>query len=137
MRIFIEIFGAPAPEVTEFMLHHDTTELILGDPPFPLKRDNPVLKTIYTGLEPEAEMRIRGRVSPRLPEADRWRVKFCDVAEMWEFGMTEVDMGNRYAEMIEERTREELSRLLTVAPEGLWTIPAIEWVNSKESEYRS
>lgn len=104
LRIYIEIFGPPPPDVTEYIVHHDSAELIVGDPPFPLKKDNPDLKEIYTRLESDALQKMKGSDMPKLEWPQTMQVKICDLIEMWEFGLHELKMGNRYAQPIVEDT---------------------------------
>lgn len=104
LRIYIDIFGAPSPNVTVYITHHDSAELVVGDPPFPLKRNNPPLKEIYDRLEHEAMQKMRGEVLPELTPYEMFLVKICDLLEMWEFGLQELQMGNKYAQPIVDDT---------------------------------
>ena len=104
LRIYIEIFGAPSPEVTTYIVHHDSAELKVGDPPFPLKAQNSDLKAIYDRLESAAMLEMRGEALPVLGHPEASMVKVCDLLEMWEYGQQEWMMGNRYAQPIVEDT---------------------------------
>lgn len=104
LRIYIEIFGPPTPEVTVYIVYHDSAEVATGDPPFPLKANNPDLKAIYDRLEHTAMVEMRGVGLPELNEQQRNRVKICDLLEMWEHGMHEITLGNTYAHPIVEDT---------------------------------
>lgn len=100
MRIYYQIFGAPEPKVTARLLFHDIGEIGAGDPPFPSKRDHPDLKTAHDRIEREAALRMG--VKPEVFDEDlgateRLRIKICDLFEMWEFGLTELRMGNLFA----------------------------------------
>jgi 5'-deoxynucleotidase YfbR-like HD superfamily hydrolase len=106
LRIYMEIFGPPPPEITWYITHHDTPELKVGDPPFPLKKNNPSLKKIYDKLEEGAIFEITGQFMPEISEGQRTMVKICDLLEMWEFGIHEWMMGNRYAEPVIADTEE-------------------------------
>ncbi len=107
LRIYYEIFGPPTPEVTTYVLFHDSPEVRYGDPPFPAKRDHPDLKRVYSALEKEYYLDMFGfDHSDLLDESDRIKVKVCDLLEMWEFGTVELRMGNQYAHLIVERTLE-------------------------------
>lgn len=112
LRIYIEIFGAPSPEVTVYITHHDSAELVVGDPPFPLKAQNVDLKQIYDRLENSAMMEMRGEVLPVLSPEERVRIKICDLLEMWEFGEQEQMMGNRYAEPIIDDTLRAVRKMV-------------------------
>lgn len=106
LRIYIEIFGAPSPETTTYIVYHDSAELATGDPPFPLKKDHPELKEIYDRMEHEAMLQMRGVGLPELDPRERARVKVCDLLEMWEHGRHELQLGNQYAHPIVQDTLE-------------------------------
>lgn len=112
MRIYVQVFGLPNSVVWFYMLHHDSPEVFTGDPPFPIKRDNPDLKFQYDRLEADF-VRDHGLIrSEEISTDDRTRVKVCDLLEMWEFGLVEERMGNRLAENITVRT---LTNVLAMA----------------------
>lgn len=111
LRIYIDIFGPPSPEVCVYIVHHDSAELTVGDPPFPLKRDNPDLKEIYDRLESTAVIEMRGEALPVLSREEMLRIKICDLIEMWEYGVQEHMMGNRFAEPIISDTMENFMDL--------------------------
>lgn len=112
LRIYIELFGAPSPDVTVYITHHDSAELKVGDPPFPLKANNPDLKDIYDRLEADAILEMRGEALPVLLTHTMRRIKICDLLEMWEFGVQELMLGNRYAEPIIEDTLAAVEQIL-------------------------
>ena len=115
LRIFIAIFGAPSPNVTVRIVHHDSAELLTGDPPFPIKRDHPELKRIYDALEHKFE-ETSGILYGDVSREDALRIKVCDLIEMWEFGLVETNMGNRFAELIVIRTEENVIQLSQSLP---------------------
>lgn len=102
-RIYEEIFGSPTAEVERFIRHHDSAEVVVGDPPFPVKRDSPQLKAGYDELEPKALDRL-GIVLPSPYFKELIKVKICDLLEMTLFGMIEREMGNLLACPIIVRT---------------------------------
>lgn len=110
LRIYVELFGPPAPSVTTYVVHHDSPEVYTGDPPFPIKRDNPDVKAGYQRMEREFE-ETHGLSGEGLSPDDRIRVKVCDLIDMWEFGMVEMAMGNTLAENIVLRTSENIERM--------------------------
>lgn len=112
LRLYCQIFGPPAPAVTEAIVWHDAGELVTGDPPFPVKARNPVLKAEFDRIEAEAVVAMGG-VTPHLYDGeDRVRIKCCELLEMHEYGRHEVLMGNRYAEPIVEDTLAALEELV-------------------------
>lgn len=116
LRIYITVFGPPPAHVTTYIVHHDSPELLTGDPPFPIKRDNPELKRVYDRLDDEfnADHGVGGE---ELKPDDRIRIKVCDLIDMWEFGLIECAMGNTFAERIVTRTEENALRMATALTE--------------------
>lgn len=114
LRIYIEIFGPPIPDVTVYITHHDSAELAVGDPPFPLKAQNQDLKVIYDRLEDAAMLEMRGEALPVLSHAEKARIKICDLLEMWEFGHQEWLMGNRYAKPIIDDTLAVVMKMISM-----------------------
>lgn len=101
IRIWSQIFGPPNSEELEYLLWHDGAELVTGDPPFPLKANNPKLKAEYDRLE--LAVLIDMGVTDELgcivnPSAlTKVRAKICDLIEMHEFGCVDHMMGNSFA----------------------------------------
>lgn len=107
LRIYYTIFGPPSPEITTYILFHDSSEVRYGDPPFPSKKNNPDLKAAYDRLESDYNLEMFGfDHSELLTSEEKVKVKVCDLLEMWEFGTVEMRMGNRYANLIVTRTLE-------------------------------
>lgn len=102
--VYEQIFGLIPPDVERFIRHHDTAELVVGDPPFPVKAEDEGLKAGYDRLEPLALDRMDVPQLPRLSSSERAKVKICDLLEMMTHGMTEREMGNLLAAPIVLRT---------------------------------
>lgn len=100
LRIYYQIWGRPEGKVTDYLVWHDTPEIATGDMPFPIKRDNPVLKEEADRIEKEQLKRLGGPSLDGLTDAEKLRVKFCDCADMMEYGVSEMMMGNNYAKCI-------------------------------------
>lgn len=115
LRLYREVWGPLPTAVADYLLYHDAGELVVGDPPFPLKAQNPELKEIYDGLEKKALAGMGGALPPLYPE-EKLRVKFVDLLEMFEFGLTEMEMGNRLAEPIVVGTKDALCHQLERMP---------------------
>lgn len=111
LRLHCQMFGPPTPLVTEYIVWHDAGELVTGDPPFPLKANNPALKTIYDALEHVAVENMGGQTIV-LSESEKIKVKLCDLMEMYEFGSVEYCMGNKFAEPIIVDTRAAMEALI-------------------------
>ena len=103
MRIWSELWGPMMSEaVSAFILWHDAGELVTGDLPFPVKARNPDLKSKIDELEDQA-VYVMGGPAPSdsaISHEDSVRVKICDLLEMYEFGLCEVQMGNQFAKPI-------------------------------------
>lgn len=106
MRIYFQIFGPPSDKVAAKMLFHDAGELGAGDPPFPSKRNNPDLKVVHDRLEKESllGMGLELVVNAELSDEEKRRIKICDLFEMWEYGLTELRMGNLFGTPIANDT---------------------------------
>ena len=97
MRIYLQIFGPLSPEVSTYIIWHDTGELVTGDLPFPVKRDNPHLKAECDFIEKRARVLMGGPpLEFKLSEEESNRGKLCDLIDMYEQGKIEVAMGNQY-----------------------------------------
>lgn len=91
--------------VYRYILDHDTAELVVGDPPFPVKANDPTLKASYDRLETAGLTKI-GVSLPHLAPKFLAMIKIADLVEMMEFGMTEREMGNLLAVPIVVRTEQ-------------------------------
>lgn len=101
---------------------HDIDESV-GDIPYPFKKNNPDLKAAFNrvALEMRRGMEETHHI-PRLPVLDEIEEKFfkiCEYIEMWEYGITEVNMGNLYAVLIAERCILAASNLMQDLPTPL------------------
>lgn len=103
MRLYCEFFGVPRSEVLYCILHHDSAEVAVGDPPFPLKAHNPALKAEYQRLEAEALVQLDITL-PVLFLDELTKVKIADLLEMAEHAVHELTMGNKFAGPIATRT---------------------------------
>lgn len=118
MRIYREIWGAPDASMFEHILFHDGAEVSVGDIPFPCKAENPDLKEVHGKLESRMLYQIHGYTN-QMTEAEAWKLKVCDLIEMWEFGIVERVLGNRLGEPIELRTQNAVEILLENPPIGV------------------
>lgn len=107
MRIWWHIWGPLSPEISTFILFHDAGELKTGDIPYPMKVRNPEIKKLFDAQEAQAVHDMGGRPSfvdglYELSQLDRTRVKICDSIDLWETGLVELQMGNKFATPIVE-----------------------------------
>lgn len=111
LRILVTIWPEAPREAILYAEFHDTPEVATGDPPYPIKADNPDLKSGFDRLEHEAA-EVMDIAQHLCPDAHwRNRVKLCDVLEMWEFGLDEQALGSRFAGPIVRRMAELRIRL--------------------------
>ena len=107
LRILLVIWPEPSPQLVRYVVGHDVGEITVGDPPYPIKANNPVLKSEMDRLEGEAQDELfrewlLGDV-PELTEDERWAFKMAEFIEMWEWGWEEELLGNRFASRVRER----------------------------------
>lgn len=106
MRIWFELFGSPSSDIAIAILLHDVGELKTGDLPYRGKRENPKLKEISADIEKEHLVRmveancICDQKLPTISIYDSMRLKFCDLLEMGEFALDEIQLGNSGAKLI-------------------------------------
>lgn len=100
VRILVAIWEQAPAEAILYAEFHDTPEVACGDPPYPVKAENPDLKAGFDRVEEEAAVDMGIAQFLRPDEFWRRRVKLCDVIEMWEFGLDERAMGNGFAQPI-------------------------------------
>lgn len=102
-RILMMIWPDASSRALAHALMNDCGEIRSGDLPWPIKKDNPALRAEVVRIERESfqEQGIASlATSDGLDPIWRHRVKICDVLEMWEFGLEEMTLGNRYCDPI-------------------------------------
>lgn len=115
LRILLAIWPQAPRELMVHAVVHDIGEIVAGDPPFPVKRDNPDLKSISDRIERGAHLAM---VLPwGLPAPAElhpiWRAvfKLAESIEMWEDNMQESLLGNEFARVNIEADRERLDEM--------------------------
>lgn len=105
MRIYHELFaGDPDFEWDDrnvaHILMHDMGEQKVGDLPYPVKKNDPILaervaiqEDLALGIQ---EWPSRGMV----PDHQKNAIKICDLLEMAEYAQYEKNLGNRYAHIV-------------------------------------
>lgn len=120
MRILLTVWPHAPRRLLIHCLLHDVGEMA-GDVPYPGKKNNPALKQAMDALEDE----YHGQMTERwdlpgpvaLPEYEERVFKLCEYVEMWEYGLQEQNLGNRYAAVIAMRMLLAASALLE------WLVP--------------
>lgn len=107
MRIMMTIsMSMCTAKMMHYAVLHDVGEMA-GDVPWPGKRNSTALKECMD----VAEHNIRAGMTewwgqpalPLLTEQERDFFKMCECIEMWEFGLQERSMGNRYGTVVAQR----------------------------------
>lgn len=94
--LYVELWGMPRAEVLYYCLCHDHGELTAGDNPFSSKALVPGLRENLNEAERIGRERL-GITLPDLTQEEFLRFKVCDLGDMFEVGVVERNMGNRYA----------------------------------------
>jgi len=113
MRILLTIWPAAPRNVLVYALAHDMGEMA-GDIQYPFKL---MFTELKTGSE-KAENHVRHEQRAHfgapleahpLSKFERYVFKACDNLEMWEYGIRELNMGNKYANIIVTRMRSAIA----------------------------
>jgi len=113
--IYEHIFGTLSSPVEKFIRMHDVTELVMGDIPFPTKRNNPDLKAAFNAAEEKVLVQL-GVEMPVIEPVDAIRIKVCDLLEMTAFGMIDRELGSMLAVPIILRTMAAATELAKQLP---------------------
>lgn len=115
VRIMLAIWPDCPRRMVVAALFHDVAEMV-GDLPYPMKRNDPVLKERMDAAENDMydAMSERWMLPKRtvLSKYEHQILKLCDMLEMWEFGVTEQNMGNNYAALIATRCLSAVQQML-------------------------
>jgi len=110
LRILLTIHPGASPELLRYTVFHDNGELTAGDPPYPVKLENPVFAEEHGRIE-DAGLQlqidswdIRGiPAKVRMSRDDLWVFKLAEFIEMWEWGLEEQLLGNQFAALVSKR----------------------------------
>lgn len=130
LRILLAIWpDAPRHLIIHTMVH-DVGEVVTGDLPFPVKKDNPALRDVIYPVEQGAHQDM---VKPWLLPApqelsvkEKSIFKIAEYIEMWEFALVEIEMGSRHGVHVANVcyhavTSNDLQKHLTVDMEMRFT----------------
>lgn len=114
LRIYTTLFGPPDPDTFSYIMFHDCGELVTGDPPYPIKRDNPSLRLILKTMEDNAKDSMSAVWGVDIPLiCDRPNhVKIAELIEMAEEGLVETTLGSRYGWTVAVRTLDAAFTML-------------------------
>lgn len=103
-RILMTVWPAHSREMLQYALMHDMGEVKTGDVPYPFKADHPNVAVEFDQAEAEAiedMQKVFGcPVLPTLSDFELTIIKICDYIDMWEWGLEEINLGNRFAEAV-------------------------------------
>lgn len=97
MGLYVEVWGMPRAQVLYYCGNHDKGEQTAGDTPYGAKRLSPKLAEGCNEAE-KIGLRRLGIKLPKLTAQEFKRFKACDLLEMLETALVELNMGNKYAE---------------------------------------
>lgn len=118
----------PIPrDVFGHVIFHDVGEMAVGDPPYPIKRDNPDLKEIMDRLE-EGALAEQGIHLPELSADWKWRVKIAHTLEMMEYGLDDMTAGDSHGSVVVAQMREFIQSQMDARPPGV-TISEVEMID--------
>jgi 5'-deoxynucleotidase YfbR-like HD superfamily hydrolase len=102
LRILLAIYPNMPREMMVHVMYHDLGETKTGDAPYPIKKDNPILKSEMDRIEVEA-LGEMGVYLPPLVPLDKSVMKYAELLEMWEWGLMEEAKGNKLAKLVTDR----------------------------------
>lgn len=135
MRILLAIHPEAPRHMLVHCIVHDIGEERTGDPPYPVKRDNPLFKKESDRIEREAHLSMCVPwllPAPQcLTEDERAIFKLAEFIEMWEWGLYEMNLGNNYARLVVKRCAEGTRLYLRAVPEGI-AKRASDYINKRQ-----
>ena len=108
MRIYHELFGHSIHfdwdyEIFDTILRHDMGEQMVGDLPYPIKKNDPVLAARVSFWEFIAQREQGWDSGVDLDPDTGTAIKICDLLEMAEYARYESNLGNEYAQVVFSR----------------------------------
>lgn len=107
IRILLAIWPDAPRRLLVYAMFHDVGEVATGDVPYPTKNLDPILQEKFDAAECEAHLAMHETFLVPKPVAisdfERLVFKTCEFIEMWEYGLHEQNLGNRYAGLVAER----------------------------------
>lgn len=117
-RIMFSIWPDCPRELLVHAIIHDIGEMV-GDLPWPVKRNDPVIKEQMDLAEDNTRFEMSRWGQPhdvKLTAHDRSFFKMCESIEMWEFGLQEENLGNKYATVVATRMLIAACELVSLMP---------------------
>lgn len=115
-RVLLAIWPEAPPRMVKHALFHDIGEVVTGDLPYPVKKDNPQVGAAMDRMEVEAylQMSIGWSLPPPgyLEGDDKTIFKTAEYLEGMEWALDELYSGNKFATLVAERWEVALSRVM-------------------------
>jgi len=136
----LTIHPGASPELLRYTVFHDNGELTAGDPPYPVKLENPVFAEEHGRIEDVGlQLQIDSWGIQDIPSKkdmshnDLWIFKLAEFIEMWEWGLEEQLLGNQFAALVSKRCIQVVEERITEYPG--WASPDVMDVIDRTSEY--
>jgi hypothetical protein len=105
MRILLAIWPSAPRSLLVHCLRHDAGESTSGDPPYPIKVLNPDMKQACDRIESETVKLMETTwmfpsEEHQMTPLEKLVFKLAEFIEMWEWGLLELEMGNRTAQAV-------------------------------------
>lgn len=115
LRILLTVWPRAPWELQVHTVTHDMGEMA-GDIPFPFKKRYPELASGAAKAELDVIQTMADRLGMppmvQLTDTQHRIFKLIEYIEMWEYSLREINLGNRYAELIRDRTWAEIQNSL-------------------------
>lgn len=129
MRILLAVWPRAPRRLLIHAVIHDMPEMG-GDISYPFKVIFPDLKTLMNRVENYVAHEQMKNGRPAIVSVSPYEMlmfKICEWIEMWEYGLHEFNLGNRYAEIIVDRMTRELGA-------GLTRLESVEFANTQDAQ---
>lgn len=140
LRILDCVWPEMPVSVWRSVLWHDVGEIATGDMPYPVKRDNEILDREMGRLEHYALEKILEKWRPHgelhaLKGDERTIVKTCELVEMWEWGLEEATMGNRFGTIVADRCHTAAYEKVRTIQEETVRFRLFQYIARREQEW--
>ncbi|HUD11471.1 MAG TPA: YfbR-like 5'-deoxynucleotidase [Candidatus Saccharimonadia bacterium] len=107
MRIMLAIYPSASVKLLTYALFHDIGEVAVGDVPYPAKNQDATIQAAFDAAELQAHIGMVERFVLPAPidisPLEKLIFKLAEYIEMWEWGLHETNLGNRYAVLVSKR----------------------------------
>lgn len=107
LRIATTVWPDVPRHVMLYIQYHDVSEAAVGDMPYTVKLQRPLLKAEMDAAEQEALAQMRRMwdtpIIPILHPEEKKFVKACELVEFAEYSWNELNQGNKYIQVVLDR----------------------------------